>query len=429
MLLIWGVALIYLFLGSAMNHYYIADSTYMTVTFICITSILLLMILLVGYPEFFLVIFASFITRVVLLLVDLYGRDIFEVPHSGDDTENFYQTGIMISEDLSMLSEPVYGGVYSHMLGILFNIYGDDRLFVQYLNILIAITAIVVVIRIFRMLGLPHRIQLLLVALMGFFPHSLIFSSILLRESIISLLVVMSLYCFIRWFREKERISAFLSVMLVLLGASFHSAIIGILLGYLFGFIFYRHDLKTFKFTLESVVPFSIFALIMTYVLVFPSIVSGLPIFNKVDQVLNNNDTIYEAFTSSRGDTAYLSGLEVNNLFQVILFAPIKIIYFIASPMPWSVRNFNDLISFVLDGVFYLFALGVFIRNIEVIKRRPILGILLMSILAGWLIFGLGISNAGTALRHRFKFFYIVIVAIGVAWSDRDREEQVGTDP
>lgn len=424
MLLIWGVTLIYLFLGASLNHFYFPDSTYLTVTFICITSILLLLSLLIEYSEFFLVIFASFITRVFLLLADLYMTDVFEVPHSGDDTENFYLTGIMISEDLSMLNESVYGGVYSHLLGILFNIYGDDRLFVQYLNILIAITAILIVIRIFRMLEVPHRTQMMLVLVMGFFPHSLIFSGILLRESIISLFVVMSLHCFIRWFREKDRISAFLSVLLVLLAASFHSAIIGILLGYLFGFIFYRHDQKAFRFTLESVVPFSLFALIMTYVLVFPSIVSGLPIFNKVDQVLNNNDNIYEAFTSSRGDTAYLTGLEVNNLLQVVLFAPIKIIYFIASPMPWSVRNMNDLISFFLDGVFYLFSVVVFARNIDTIKKRPILGILLLSILAGWLIFGLGISNAGTALRHRFKFFYIVIVALGAVWSRTGRGQR-----
>ncbi|KKK33915.1 hypothetical protein WN59_09920 [Salinicoccus sediminis] len=425
MLLIWGVTLIYLFLGSVMNHYYIPDSTYLTVTFICITSILLLLALLVNYPEFCLVIFMSFIVRIILMLVDLYGRDVFEIPHSGNDTENFYRTGVMVSENLSMLGESVYGGVYSHMLGILFNIYGDDRLFAQYLNILIAMTAILIVIRIFRMLGIPHRVQLMLVLVMGFFPHSLIFSGILLRESIISLMVVMSLYCFIRWFKDKERAGAVLSVVLVLLGASFHSAIIGMLLGYLFGFIFYRHDEKAFRFTLESVVPFSIFALILTYILVFPSIVSGLPIFNKVDQVLNNNDNIYEAFTSTRGDTAYLSGLEVNNLFQVILFAPVKIVYFIASPMPWSIRNFNDLISFFLDGVFYLFSLAIFVRNIDVIRKRPILGILLISIFAGWLIFGLGISNAGTALRHRFKFFYMVIVALGVIGSKRDEEKRV----
>ncbi|MHC0552857.1 hypothetical protein [Salinicoccus sp. CNSTN-B1] len=114
-----------------------------------------------------------------------------------------------------------------------------------------------------------------------------------------------------------------------------------------------------------------------------------------------------------------MTGLEINNIFQLIVFSPIKIIYFIASPMPWSVRNFSDLISFFLDALFYVFALIVFIRNIDVVKRRPILAIVLLGIAAGWLIFGLGISNAGTALRHRFKLFYLIIIAFALIGSKK----------
>ncbi|OZT78620.1 hypothetical protein [Salinicoccus roseus] len=416
MLYIWIVTLIYMLLGNALDAH-ATDTTYLTVTFICITAILLSFALMVGYTEFFLIIFASFLARLGLLLMDLYRPDIFEIPHSGTDTENFYATGLLVADDLSLLGESIYGGTYSQMLGLLFNVYGDDRLFVQYLNIMLAITAILIVIKIFRMIGVPHRAQLILVLLMAFFPHSLIFSSILLRESIISLLVVLSLYFFVRWFTYKERSGAIMSVVLLLTAAAFHSAIIGVLLGYLFGFIFYKHDKQSFRFTVTSVVPFSIFGLLMTYILVFPGIVMGLPLFNKFQQVMDNNETLYGAITASRGDTAYLTGLEVNNLFQVALFSPIKVIYFISSPMPWDVRNFEDMVSFFLDGAFYLLTLILFIRNFETIRRRPLLGILLLGIMAGWLIFGLGISNAGTALRHRFKFFYIIIVALGVLMS------------
>ncbi|MDB0579467.1 hypothetical protein [Salinicoccus roseus] len=437
MIYLWIVTVIYMLLGNALSTH-ASDTTYLTVTFICITAILLLFALLVGYTEFFLVIFAGYAARLGLLLVDLYRQDVFQIPHSGTDTENFYATGLLVAEDMSLLGESVYGGVYSHIIGILFNIYGDDRLFVQYLNILLAITAILVVIRIFRVIGVPHRVQFILVGFMCFFPHSLIFSSILLRESVISLLVVLSLYCFIRWFTYKERLAAFMSVVLLLLAASFHSAIIGVLIGYLFGFIFYRHDKQAFRFTVTSVVPFGLFALIMTYILVFPGVVMGLPLFNKFQQVLDNNETLYGAVTASRGDTAYLTGLEVSNLLEVALFSPIKVLYFIASPMPWNVRNLEDAISFFLDGAFYLLMVVMFVRNFGQIRRRPLVAILVLSVLAGWLIFGLGISNAGTALRHRFKFFYIIIIAAGAllskAYSEspegaRTEIEEIGGDP
>lgn len=417
MIIIWLVASFYIIAGFLFQHY-ITETYYLTFSFIIFTVIVLFFVLLINYTKFVVIIYTSFIIRLVMMLIDSReGESI--IPHSGDDTENFYKTGIEISNNLSLLNVDIYGGFYSKFLGFIFYMYGDDRLFAQFLNIIITITAILIVIQIFRMLSIPNEVQFILVLLLSFFPHSLIFSSILLRESFISLTVVLSLYFFIRWFKYKKRTSALLSIIFIILGASFHTAVIGILIGYLFGFIFYRHDFRSFKFSVESVVPFSIIAIVTTYILVFPDVVSGLPMFNKVDQVQDNNDSVYEAITASRGNTAYLTGLEVNNLFQLLLFSPIKILYFITSPMPWSIGNFNEFISFLVDGLFYLFALLIFIKNIHLIRERPILAILLISIIAGWFIFGLGVSNAGTALRHRFKFFYMIVVALGVIWNQK----------
>lgn len=416
MLLIWGIAFIYLVLGHLFQNHF-ADTHILTFSFIILTMLIFYFVLFMHYTKFIIPLFLGFLVRVGMLLVDLADGGP-EIPHSGDDTENFYKVGVLISEKMDLLGESVYGGTYSKLIGVILNIYGDDRLFLQYLNVLFAMTAILVAIQIFRMLDVPARTQFILVAVMAFFPHSLIFSSILLRESIISLMVVLSLYWFVRWFIKKERTGAVLSIVFVLVGAAFHSAVIGILIGYLFGFVFYQHSGRAFKFTVTSVVPFTLFAVLTAYVLIFPGVVSGLPIFNKFEQILNNDD-VYDAFTSTRGDTAYLTGLEINNIFQLIVFSPIKIIYFIASPMPWSVRNFSDLISFFLDALFYVFALIVFIRNIDVVKRRPILAIVLLGIAAGWLIFGLGISNAGTALRHRFKLFYLIIIAFALIGSKK----------
>src|SRR5699024_11430237 len=118
-------------------------------------------------------------------------------------------------------------------------------------------------------------------------------------------------------------IIAVLCLLSILSGASFHTAVIGILFGYLFGFIFYNHSVRTLKFSVESVVPFTVFAVITTYIIVFPDVVSGLPIANKVDQVLDNNDNVYKAVTSANGETAYLARMEVHNLCQLLLITTI----------------------------------------------------------------------------------------------------------
>lgn len=414
MYIIWLATILYLVIGYLFQHH-ITDTSYLTFSFIIFTVIVLFFVLLINYTKFIVIIYTSFLVRMTMMFVDASeGESV--IPHSGDDTENFYNTAIEVSNNLSLLNESIYGGTYSKFLGLIFHLYGDDRLFTQFLNIIITISAILIIIKVFRMLGIRDDIQIYMVVMMSFFPHSLIFSSILLRESIISLMVVLSLYFFIRWFTQRERTGAVLSVAFVLIGAMFHTAIISILLGYLFGFIFYRHETNTFRFSVESVVPFSLFAMIMSYLLIFPDVISTLPIFNKVEQVLDDSSNVYEEVTSARGDTAYLGGLEINNLFQLILFSPLKMVYFIGSPMPWAISNFNELISFFLDAVFHFAAAGFFITYFNTIRKQPLLMILLISIFAGWFIFGLGVSNAGTALRHRFKLFYIIILLFGLIW-------------
>lgn len=421
MLFIWILSLIYILTGFLINDYF-SVHIYLTVSFIGISSILLFFVLLKNYYKFAAILFLSFVLRIGLMLIDLYA-DGFTVPHSGDDTENFYATGLAVADDMTMLGESIYGGTYSHLLGILFNIYGDDRLFAQYLNILIAVTAIIIVIQIFRMLEVPLKIQIILAAVMAFFPHSLIFSSILLRESIISLIVVCSLYFFIKWYRFQGNHNILLSIVFVILGGMFHTGVIGILIGYIFAFIFYRHDSGKFKLTMKSAIPFALIAAGGLYLLMFPEIFSTLPLFNKFEQELSNNKNIYDVFNTERGESAYLTNLEINNFLEMIIFAPLKILYFIGSPMPWTLRNLSDLISFFLDSVFYLFAAFVFIKNFNMLKKNPLLLIVLLSLVSGWLIFGLGISNAGTALRHRFKLFYVIIITLGIIWSKKKKQD------
>ncbi|MEZ2457704.1 hypothetical protein ACBR55_03795 [Salinicoccus roseus] len=419
MLIIWLIALLYVGLGH-LFAIHIAETGALTLSFIIITTLLLFFILYVHYKEFLVILYVSFIVRIGLVLVDLDPKGP-EIPHSGDDTENFYKTAGIISEKMTLMGEEVYGGPYSKFLGLIFHMYGDDRLFVQFFNVLMALTAILLVIRIFRMLDVPKDIQWVMVAVMAFFPHSIIFSGILLRESVITLMVVLSLYFFVRWYVRGGVMNAVMSVASLIIGASFHTAVIGVLVGYLFGFIFYRRQNAAFRFTLQSLVPFMVFAGAITYIMVYPESISALPIYDKIDQVQNNNDSIYNAVTDDAGGSAYLTGLTVNSIYQMVLFAPIKVFYFIGSPMPWSVRSVNDLIGFFLDGLFYLAALGAFVRYSGTIRKHPILGVILISIIVTWIIFGLGISNAGTALRHRFKIFYIIIVALGLLWAKKKR--------
>ncbi|MFD2829922.1 hypothetical protein [Corticicoccus populi] len=417
MFIIWVTLILILSISYIFNI--LMDSTlYITAGFIMSVSLFFMFTLMKNYTRFFLILFTSFLVRLLFLFIDVF--NLYALPHTGDDTENFYKTGQLIGENLYLLQSEVYGGIYSKFLGVIFNIYGDDRIFAQFLNIIFAMTAILLMIEIFKKLEIPVRVQMICVALMAFFPHSLIFSSILLRESLISLFVVLSLYFFISWFKGSKGIHAVVSVLFLVVAALFHSAVIGAVIGYVYAFIFYDRTYHRFNVSLRSVIPFVLFTGFFIYILTFPEVIENWPLFNKFSQSLNQNDNLYEAFTSTRGEAAYLTNININNMFQLILFTPVKVIYFIGSPMPWSFRNLNDILSFFLDGVFYLSVLAVGVRHFPLIRKHPLLFIIMISIAAGWIVFGLGISNAGTAIRHRFKFFYMVVVFLSVFLTKKD---------
>src|SRR5699024_839958 len=105
--------------------------------------------------------------------------------------------------------------------------------------------------------------------MMAFFPHSIIFSSILLRESLISMLIVISLYFFIKWFKKGNFIYALISILFILLASALHSAVIGVVIGYIFAFVFYIRSIAKFIFLIKTVIPFTIISLLLLYTLFF----------------------------------------------------------------------------------------------------------------------------------------------------------------
>jgi hypothetical protein len=128
--------------------------------------------------------FLYFLLRLVLLYIDFYGKELVNILHSGGDSERFYLWAIDISKDLSMLSEISYTN-YTSFLGILYWIIGDQRLFSQYINVILGIWSIFIFYKILDLFKLKDTNKLFFLALYGLYPQNIIFSSILLREALI----------------------------------------------------------------------------------------------------------------------------------------------------------------------------------------------------------------------------------------------------
>jgi hypothetical protein len=353
--------------------------------------------------------------RVLLLYFDYYGKDIGNVLHSGGDSERFYEWGLLISKNLNLIKEISYTK-YTDFLAILYWVIGDQRFFSQFINVLLGFWSIFVFYKVLDLFKLKDATKLFFFALYGFYPQNIIFSSILLREALIQFFFMYSILFFIKWLNSNKRIHVFKTLIFIVLSSFFHPGMLLGLLVYVFMFLFLDVQNYKFNFTFKKIAFLTIFcSLSLAFIIYNSSLLTGkLAIF-----VIQENSSLIENYQSKsgieEGGATYLRNFKVNSPIDLVLFMPLRLVYFIFSPMPYDVRGLGDLVAIFLDSSFYYFLVYMIVVSRNFIKRNiftifpKIFLILFLTISLG---FALGTENSGTAMRHRSKVFPVLLVAV-----------------
>lgn len=378
------------------------DYSYLVLILITINIINTIFILLRSKNEYKFHITISYILRCILMFFDYYGRDIFVLPHSGADTENFYNTGLLYMNSDKIWSENLFGGVYSKLIGIILKSIGDCKLFIQYINIVLAISTIFIFIRILENLNINSRLRNILILILCYFPNNMIISSLILRESWIIFLLTIGVYFYIIYIYNKKQINLFLSAIFIILSSLFHSGMILVLVAILIGELINSKG----RYIIADILLF-FFMLIILYK--FRDAIFSKFITQK-EIILSRDDYIEEA------GSRYLSSIYINNISEVIKFGWLKAIYFIASPTILYWRGLTDIVSFFLDSLLYIiitvkiiFKKGELPSKINTIYKTFILALIFTVF-----VFGIGTSTAGTAIRHRNKLLIIFLILLAI---------------
>ena len=112
------------------------------------------------------------------------------------------------------------------------------------------------------------------------------------------------------------------------------------------------------------------------------------------------------------GDASYGEWANINSLSELIYKVPIRVLYFLFSPFPWHVTKPAHIIG-MIDGLLYLMIFYLIFRNLKIIWKDSFLRITLMILIMYLILFGLGVGNFGSGLRHRSKFVIEMILLIG----------------
>ena len=115
------------------------------------------------------------------------------------------------------------------------------------------------------------------------------------------------------------------------------------------------------------------------------------------------------------GGSAYNANIVSNDsTLGFIINTPFRMFYFLFSPVPWNWRSATDAIAFFFSALFYGY---VFIRTIPHLTKKHGFSLgsaLFLIALLTLMMFGWGVSNSGTALRHRDKMVihYLIMYAL-----------------
>lgn len=362
--------------------------------------------------DILLALFLAYLIRLFFLFFDLYGREIYLLPHSGLDSEMFHESTI----NGLLTGNYGNGSIYSFFVGTLYRMFGTERMISQFFNVLLSIHTMLMTYKTMELYKINEKAKYLSIMVLALIPNFAIMSSILLRESIIIFLYTLSFYSFSYWFVKKNVPALLVAYASGLLVSVFHSGSIILVMSYTIILILYNQGNKSFKITLKSIIFALTFAVIFNYL--FQNYFEVF--FDKFSDIEGIDDVTE---VSVMGGSGYEVGYSIEHpILNFIVNTPIRIFYFIFSPVPWEWRGPTDIIAFIFSSLFYGSTLYLGFKSIlgAKIENKSHILIILIILFVGFFVFAWGVSNSGTALRHRDKFIGLFILLLAFVLHDKE---------
>lgn len=356
------------------------------------------------------------ILRIFFLCFDLYAQKIFVLPNSGADSEMFYGNALNVAK-----GGTTSRGFFPELMGWIFRYIGTSRLWGQYLLVLCSVVALVYAAKTLYLLELDVTTIRKTMLLLSLLPNYAILSSIFLRESLVAMFVSISAYQYIKWTKQKSEWSFILAIVFVFLGMRFHSGTIAVAVGYVLSRFIYNNQTGQLSISVKNIVSGIILLLVGVFFLNRYGD-SFLGTFGTVDSV---EDIAKKTVDAGSSYAAYVGNSD--SIPNFILYSIPRMLFFQFSPMPWMIRGISDIIAFCFSSCFYIVTL---VRALKYLSRhdsqyRVLVTVMIIVVACAAFVFGWGVTNSGTACRHRDKMVMIWGILYALSEAPMEKENLV----
>jgi hypothetical protein len=356
--------------------------------------------------KLYLIIIIAFTLRMVLVILDYS----FELLPYGWDTGQFHGTALLIENNIYNFKNLFYNisqstsvKSYSLFVSFVYTIFGSYEINIRIINAFLGVLIAREVYDISIYTDLNKEMALKGAFLSVFWPSFIIFTSINMRDALI---IFLTLNLIKQFFKFNEHI--ILNKLIFILD---------------FIFIFYlrRQNLPLFIFIF---IVYFIWQKVKSSAYIFKIIsVLGLAVsFFGVLYLLEANIFPLLSFDyiaremeyRTSGGAAYLEWISYNNIFDMIIYLPVRSVYFLFAPFIWDISSnifiiFAFLESTMLIGII-LYTLRNFVVSDKIYNKRILFLLIFLAI--GVMGYAAVTANFGTAIRHKMTFMILIFILI-----------------
>ena len=355
--------------------------------------------------------YVALIIRIFILLI---GHYIAPLPDSTADAESFEggawhyaREGFFSTFDYYRGPDPYF---ISFFISIPYSLFGRSILMAQSFSLLFGMGSILLGWLIAKKLW-NNRIANTVGWTMALFPSLVLYSVLIMREAYICFFILVAMYGVVDWVRT-DKLKSIIVATIGFIGATFfHGAMLTGLMA--FTIIVGISSLKKF---FKSLINYRINIKILMFLLLI-GVGSGIYLSGKIyvpylgdaKQTFNVDFILKKTVLNTKGTASWPKWTIPTSPSELLYKSPIRSIYFISAPFPWDVKEIRHLIG-MFDAFLYIYLTFLILKNFKVIWRDPVLKVILIILVCYVIVYGIGVGNFGTGIRHRSKFTAMFIL-------------------
>lgn len=362
----------------------------------------------------------AFALRSLGALSHVYG---VQLPGAGLDAVTFERIGWEFAQsDWRTLRGSISGGafLYSWIIAVLYWLTARSPLLIEMVNVLLG-TLVVYEVHVLAGMMWSDADARRAAWVAALFPTMVLYSAITLREMLVAYPLVLGAVWLARW-RVTGRLRWVVGAMgAFIVGIAFHTMMFGAIL-FVLGTAAARWMSTVKEGQLRQSVGI-LAGLVLAGAAGLYILASGLGAGNfAYTDVFSSTDLIAAQQLGTGDRASYLQGMMIRSFGDLLWQAPIRTFFFLFMPFPWIVSAVIDLVG-LIDAALYVVLCVCALRRLRVIWSTPVARLTALLWASCAVVFGLVVTNYGTAIRHRGKLapLLIAVAIVGVPHRPRQR--------